>query len=96
MTMNTSQENSNGVVAFEKWRRSVGVSRTTGWRWRRSGWLQTFNISGKIYLERAEASRFVALAKSGQFAKPPTMPTRKTQPANMEMLPSTAAAGHAP
>jgi hypothetical protein len=79
MMMKNAQDRSGGLVSFDQWRRDVGISRTTGWRWRRNGWVQTLNISGKVYVGLAEASQFVALAKAGRFAKPLKKPIRKTQ-----------------
>jgi hypothetical protein len=79
MKMNAVQTEGKGVVAFQKWRRDTGISRSTAWRWRRNGWLTTFDINGRLFVDLGEVARFVAIAKSGRFAKRLNTPVRKAQ-----------------
>jgi hypothetical protein len=74
MKMKAVHTEGKGVVAFQKWRRDTGISRSTAWRWRRNGWLTTFDINGRLFVDLAEVARFVATAKSGRFAKRPNTP----------------------
>jgi hypothetical protein len=61
-------------MALSKFINDVGVDRTTVWRWRKDEWLETINISGRIYVTNLE--RFLARAASGEFAKPHPTPKR--------------------
>jgi hypothetical protein len=57
--------------AFDSYRRRVGRSKTTFWRYRRQGWLPTVNIHGRLYLTRAAIEEFEAAAKAGHLAREP-------------------------
>jgi len=59
------------ITAFGKFLESVGCSRTTGWRWRKLGWIKTLPISGRPYVRREEIDRFLARAQAGEFAQTP-------------------------
>ena len=80
--MKTSTQHSTpGLRAFEKWLEQVGVSRTTGWRWRRRRWIETVNISGKVYVTEHEVRRFTERVEAGDFAIEARVPrTRWEQP----------------
>jgi hypothetical protein len=60
------------LQAFDSYRRRVGRSKTTFWRYRRQGWLPTVNIFGRLYLTRAAIEEFEAAAKAGALASEPT------------------------
>ena len=64
-------------IAFDQWLFSMGRSATTGWRWRKRGWLTALNISGRIYIHRDEIDRFTARVQRGEFAKITTVPGKK-------------------
>ena len=75
MSMNIAiQERPAGVRVFEKWLGQVGVSRTTGWRWRRRRWIKTANIAGKVYVTESEICRFTKRVEAGDFAKQAIVP----------------------
>lgn len=59
-----------GLVALDNYRRSVGRSKTTFWRYRRQGWLPTMNILGRLYVTREAIDKFEAAVADGQLAKP--------------------------
>jgi len=66
--------NNNGmkfgeITAFAKFLESVGCSRTTGYRWRKSGWIVTVTIAGRPYVRREAIDRFLNRAEAGEFAK---------------------------
>jgi hypothetical protein len=65
------------LVAFDHWLSAIPVTSTTGWRWRKRGWIKTVNICGRIYISRQEISRFEERAAAGEFAKTHTTPKRK-------------------
>lgn len=72
--MNNSEHLKNGLqfgelTAFGKFLQSVGCSRTTGWRWRTNGWIETVNIAGRPFVRREAIDKFLARAEAGDFAK---------------------------
>src|SRR5438552_9919918 len=62
-------EMSSQLIPFNRWLRSIGKSRVTGWNWRKQGIVKTTNIFGRIYISRTEIARFEARATSGEFAR---------------------------
>ena len=58
-----------GGMSFDRWLKSVGRSRVTGWRWVGKGMISPVNILGKNYITREEDVRFWQRAKAGEFAK---------------------------
>jgi hypothetical protein len=67
-TNNTTQ-----LVSLNKWLRPVGVTSTTGWRWRKRGILRAVNIYGRLYLTQESIAEFHRRATAGEFtmeAKP--------------------------
>lgn len=59
------------LVALDAYRKSIGRSKTSIWRYRRRGWLPTVNILGRLYLRRSDISAFEAAAERGSLARPP-------------------------
>jgi hypothetical protein len=57
------------IVAYRKWLTESGVSSTTGWRWRKEGWICPVNIAGRLYVTREQIETFCTRAASGEFAK---------------------------
>lgn len=58
-----------GLVALALWRKQVGVSAPTAWRWKKRGWLQTVEINGRPYVTAQAAEEFLDRAGSGKFAR---------------------------
>ncbi len=63
-----------GLVKFDRWLKFVGASPTTGWRWRKLGWVKTLNICGRTFISENEIARFVRAAEAGQFARAHKVP----------------------
>ncbi len=60
---------------YDAWLRSIPASSTTGWRWRRQGWVNVINICGRTYISAEEIARFLARAERGEFAQEHKTPT---------------------
>lgn len=56
------------LVSLNKWLCDLGVTSTTGWRWRKKGILQTINIYGRLYLSDEAIADFHRRAAAGDFA----------------------------
>jgi len=59
------------IVSLSSWLRSVGRSKTWGWRLTKRGWLHPVNICGRPYLTAADLKQFYERAANGEFAAPP-------------------------
>jgi hypothetical protein len=64
-----SGEPASPIVLFDRFLESLGVTPATGWRWRNKGWIKTLNISGRLYISRAEINRFQQRVAAGEFSK---------------------------
>ena len=62
-------EMSSELIPFNRWLRSIGKSRVTGWNWRKQGIVRVTNVFGRIYISRTEIARFEQRATSGEFAR---------------------------
>jgi predicted site-specific integrase-resolvase len=49
----------NDCISFQKWRKQLGISKTTGWRWEHDGKIATFQIYGRKYVLLSEIERFL-------------------------------------
>lgn len=67
----TNPELASGVKSLSTYRRELGRSKTTMWRYRRNGWLKTINVLGKLYITRESIAEFEAMMRSGKLAKEP-------------------------
>ena len=77
-TMNDIAVNpKNGLQAWSKWLKSVGIDPVTGYRWRQRGWVETQNIAGRLYVTDAAIAKFQQRVAAGEFAKEPHAPKRK-------------------
>ncbi|MEI6391410.1 MAG: hypothetical protein WCT12_09915 [Verrucomicrobiota bacterium] len=56
------------LVSFKRWLDELGVTATTGWRWRKRGVLHTTNIYGRLYISEEAIADFVQRAEAGEFA----------------------------
>jgi hypothetical protein len=63
-------------MALDRFMELSGLSAVTLYRWRKSGFLKTLNISGRLYVARSEIARFNARAAAGEFAKQIVRPPR--------------------
>jgi hypothetical protein len=52
---------------FWRWLARIGVSRSTGWRWRRSGVVETVVIGGRVFISRSAETKFLRRAGAGEF-----------------------------
>jgi hypothetical protein len=67
----TTPEAVAGITSASVYRRQLGVSKTTLWRYRRNGWLKTINVLGKLYITRESIAEFEAMMRRGELAKEP-------------------------
>ena len=67
----TNPELASGVKSLSTYRRELGRSKTTLWRYRRNGWLKTINVLGKLFVTREAIAEFEAMLCSGELAKEP-------------------------
>jgi hypothetical protein len=74
----TYQTDASGstLTALRKVAEQMGRSSITLWRWRKKGWLETVNISGKPYVSADGLAKFNRRAAAGEFAKTPFVPSR--------------------
>ncbi len=54
-----------------------GLTRHSGWRYRKLGIIKTVNIFGRLYITREEIARFEARAIAGDFHKEAKTPARR-------------------
>ena len=65
----TEPSSQHGWIALNAWLDRPGRSETTGYRWRKRGWLETTVIAGKHYLSPQNLANFECRAAAGEFAK---------------------------
>jgi hypothetical protein len=65
------------VISLSKWVERVGVAAVTAWRWRKKGWLNTVNISGRQYITQEAIEEFHRRVVAGEFAQEHKTPSRK-------------------
>ena len=65
------------LFAFDEYLRGRNLTRTTGYRYRRQGLIETVNIFGRLYVTRKEIERFERRAMAGEFHKDANTPSRK-------------------
>ena len=56
------------LISLNKWLQGIGVTSTTGWRWRKKGLLRTINIYGRLYISEEAITDFLRRANAGEFA----------------------------
>jgi len=56
------------LVSLNKWLYQMGVTNTTGWRWRKKGALKATNIYGRLYISEEAIGDFNRRATAGEFA----------------------------
>ena len=57
------------LISFNKFLQDMGVTSTTGWRWRKKGMIPTVNIYGRLYVAEDKILEFNRRATAGEFAK---------------------------
>jgi len=57
-----------GLVSATAYFRGLGVTRETGWRWRRLGLVESKNLFGRIYLTTESVAEFERRIRAGEFA----------------------------
>jgi len=62
-------DNEGPFQTLTKFLGSVGVSRSTGWRWRQLGWLECVPIAGRAYVTKKSVDEFLKRAEAGEFAE---------------------------
>jgi len=62
-------ENTTKLISFNKWLADMGITDTTGWRWRKRGIIKTVNIYGRLYVSTDVVTEFYRRAEAGEFAK---------------------------
>jgi hypothetical protein len=72
-----SHATAGNLVSYFGWLGTLDKTRTTGWRWRKNGLIQTVNIFGKLYVTRDEIARFEERAMSGEFHKETIPPSAR-------------------
>ncbi len=63
-----AQSSTPRLFSFHKWLAQLGVTSTTGWRWRKKGIVKTTNIYGRLYVTEDAIKEFLARAQAGEFA----------------------------
>ena len=71
-------ENTSKLISLNKWLTDMGVTNTTGWRWRKRGIIKTINIYGRLYVSTDATAEFYRRAEAGEFAQT-LQPGRKKQ-----------------
>jgi hypothetical protein len=61
----------SNLLALDAYRRELGRSKATIWRYRQKGWLTTVNVLGRLYVSREAVAAFERLINSGDLAKDP-------------------------
>jgi hypothetical protein len=67
--INNTDLNGHALVPFNSFLKQNGRSSSSGYRWRKNGWIKTINISGHLYVSQDEIDRFQKRAAAGEFAK---------------------------
>lgn len=65
------------LFPFDDYLKGRGLTRITGYRYRKQGLLKTVNIFGRLYIERDEVARFEARAIAGDFHREAKTPSRR-------------------
>jgi hypothetical protein len=70
-TVNGLDSGDAGGMEYSLWLAKVGLSRPTGYRYRRDRKVVTINIEGREFITTEEITRFWQRARAGEFAKKP-------------------------
>jgi hypothetical protein len=72
--MNTHEITKDPLQSYSAWLSSLNLTGITGWRMRKRGWIETIEISGRLYVSRSAIEKFQERAERGEFAKKPIVP----------------------
>ena len=64
-----SSADPSNLFPFEIWLQSLNLTRITGYRYRKSGIIETVRIFGRLYITREEIEKFERRALNGEFCK---------------------------
>jgi len=67
--MESNASKAKALVRVETFISSLGISRTTFWRWRKMKWIKTIVIANKHYISEEEYQLFLKRAASGEFER---------------------------
>lgn len=73
----------SGIISLDAYRKSLGRSKVTLWRYRKNGWLRVSNFLGKLYVTREAIADFEARIVGGELAKAPHGCAATTQPSDL-------------
>jgi hypothetical protein len=71
-----------GGMEFALWLAKLGLSRPTGYRYRRDGKVTTHNVEGREFILTGEIHRFWTRVRAGEFAKKPRGASAKARRAS--------------
>jgi predicted site-specific integrase-resolvase len=77
--MIVQKNQSNRLRSYGGWLSELGISRSTGWRWRKLKLLITHRIGGRLFVEQDDIDRLYQQARAGELAhlRPPTDKKRR-------------------
>lgn len=64
-----NREHTVELIPFDDWLSRIGASRSSGWRYRKRGWIKVENRAGRLYVPADEAARFSDRQRNGEFAR---------------------------
>lgn len=77
VTSNNGREGQTAPIqSFANFLQTLGITPVTGWRWRKSGRIQTINICGRLYVSAEAIAEFKRRAEAGEFSKEHKSPSR--------------------
>lgn len=71
------------IESLDQFLQRIGRTRTTGWRWRRRGWLKTVTIAGRPYITAEAVREFLSRAEAKEFVKVPRHLDQDSPPAGV-------------
>jgi hypothetical protein len=81
-----AREAASSLISVSSWRRQLGISDTTAWRWTKAGLIHPVNIAGRPYLLADDIAAFEQRAVSGELAKAPKGAARRSWQARAQRL----------
>lgn len=57
------------LVAYDRWLTEIGISHTSGWRFRKRGAIKAVLLYGRLYVSRGAIAEFERRAAAGEFAR---------------------------